>query len=800
MPILTAAISANENDGHEWSGTWFIDGDSPPNMFAGSYGGLAIWLATRFQVNLASTVTVNSATLRLYAIGDQTGTPLLITRGDDVDNSAVPSGSAFPSARTFTTASTTKNLTAAEWGSAGWVTLDVTGIVSEILTRPGWSANNYMSLITTANTGNGGGDYVGFQDYSAAGTNHAELVIDYTAAGVPNATPADTSSGGFTEPPTITVPGVAQPADTSSGGFTEPPTISVPETGATEQISATADDGCHNGAASGFSAAATWMGAADYGNTTTFWVFRGLNIPQGAQLNSALLDYYLSYQFNRPDMTFYAVDADDIGTIDGGNLLTQTLTSASTLHSYSGRPAGGNSVNAWASATANVGAVNMLAAIQEVIDRPGWVSGNDVAIIAQKTGGDGYAFAITNDYTDGSANAARLIWTLNTNPQVSSCTSPRPGATFTASGFYLSGTTGATLTHVASGTAVAQTVGAVTDTSVTLTCVEGDLPPGALLLTLTGGATNATYTVTKLPALATSDWVEMVAPYTDTSSVGYGMSPALATGDRVEWKDAATITLTNNGVWGGGTIECRRWIEATAEWDAEGWITHMVVFGSAAVPFDTSSGGFTEPPTITAASVIAPADTASGGFSEPPTVFGPGVAIAPSDTSSGGFSEEPGVYGANTATPDDTSSGGFAEPPLISGAPAVVLPVARTVSWYGTRTPDFVIGDVFRQVITLNAGEPASPFDLSSATAIRCAVIDKGHTARLTDVVTLSSGDANASWANGRVVIEMSSAVTAQVADWINEQSFAKVEIDATIEGNHYTWFGVINILPGLIS
>lgn len=191
MAILTAYIAANADDGQEWDGNWYIDGDAPGSMYAGAFGGPLIWMANRFQINLANTVTINSATLNLYATGDQTGTPLLLTRGDDVDNSTTPSASYWPSGRTFTTANTTKNLTAAEWGSAGWVSLTVTGIVAEIIARAGWSANNYLSIITTANTGSGASDYVGFEDYSAAGSNIAYLEIDYTAGG----------GGGSTQPP-----------------------------------------------------------------------------------------------------------------------------------------------------------------------------------------------------------------------------------------------------------------------------------------------------------------------------------------------------------------------------------------------------------------------------------------------------------------------------------------------------------------------------------------------------------------------------------------------------------------------
>lgn len=610
MAILTAVVSTNANDGHEILTTWYIDGDTPPTMYSGRYGGEYLYLACRFQVpTITNTATINTATWRLYSAGAQVGTPPLTIYGDDVDNSAQPGSGALPSGRTSTTATTEKTLTSGEWGTAGWITVDVTAIVQEIIARSGWVSGNYLTLIMTGTPAGGGSDSVGFEDYSSASANHSELVIDYTAAGTVTASPSNSVGGGATQTPTVTIPGVVSVSNSVGGGVTTAPSASVPVTGATIYVNATADDGCNNGAGAGFSSTDTWMGSADYGTTTAFWVFRNVAIPQGALLTSASLDYFVTSHFNRPDLRFFLVNADDIGTINGSNLLTQTLTTSSTLQSYSARPSGASSPNAWASATANIGAVNLLTAVQSVVNRPGWVSGNDIAIICQKDGGDEYALVNTNDYSDGSSNAARFTFNLNTNPQISSVSTVRTGGSVTVSGYYLGSTTGVTLKHVASNTTVTQTLGTVGANSVTFTAVEGQLPPGQLELRLTGGSADATYTVTKLPQLSTSDWVEMVSPYTDTSSVGYGMSPALATGDRVEWKNAitngGTITLTPTGVWGGGTIECRRWISSTGQWDAEGWVTHTVSFVLGAIVSNSVSGGVTSAASGTGTVVIA---------------------------------------------------------------------------------------------------------------------------------------------------------------------------------------------------
>lgn len=234
MATLTAVISANGDDGQEYDGVWYIDGDAPGSKYAGKYFGPVIYMADRFQVpTIANTATINTATWRLYANGDQVGTPLLEIKGDDVDNSAQPSGSAFPSARTLTTASTSKSLTAGEWGSAGWVTVNVTTIIAEIIARSGWAAGNYISLFMYGTAGSGGTDYVGFEDYSAAGTNHSELVIDYTPAGAAalegNAAGNATATGSLSTG--IQMSGAASGEATATGELTGPAALAGAATG-----------------------------------------------------------------------------------------------------------------------------------------------------------------------------------------------------------------------------------------------------------------------------------------------------------------------------------------------------------------------------------------------------------------------------------------------------------------------------------------------------------------------------------------------------------------------------------------
>lgn len=183
MPVVTATVSANADDGYEFIGGWYADGDSPGRWSAGRYGGDFLYGAVRVQVAVPQGTTPDSAVLRLYKIGSQVGTPIIHLHADDADSSAAISSGALPSSRALTTAGNTYPLTAGQWGAAGWLELDVTQIVAEVLARPGWASGQYMTLIMSGDASSPGSDYVEFEDFIASGAHHPELVVTYSAGG-----------------------------------------------------------------------------------------------------------------------------------------------------------------------------------------------------------------------------------------------------------------------------------------------------------------------------------------------------------------------------------------------------------------------------------------------------------------------------------------------------------------------------------------------------------------------------------------------------------------------------------------
>lgn len=797
MPTYT--IASGDDDGYDTGGSWLVNGDAGGLLPIGRYGGPFLTVGLRFQVDLASMPVDNVATLSIYLTGEQVGLPFVDIFADDADDSAALSGSALPSDRTYTTATVHIELTAAEWNTAGWQDIDVTDIVTEVLSRGGWEADNFLTIILTGNIGAPGSDYVYFRDFSNAGATPAQLTI---AAGVPNAVIPDTSWNALNEAPETTsgapeVPNADIP-DAMWRALNEVPTAETFSASGSVSIAASDDDGWRDTAA--FTNTSLWLGLGDNNEITTYLIFRSLAIPQGSVVSACLLDYYLSSHFNRPDLLVRGIAADDIDVIDATNILTLPRTEAVTAHDYSARPTGAQSVGDWASEVAGIGAVDIAAQLQEVVNRPGWVSGNDFAVVFECAADHPYAFAILNDYTNNPALVATIDYTLSTLPAVLSCTNPRPGLSFTATGLYLGDSTAATLSI--GGVSVAQTITDVSATDVVMTCVEGNLPPGPLTLTITGGAAPAVFVVEKLPALATSDYVVMVSPYTDVSSVGYLMDPPLAEPDIIEWLDAENITLGSSGVWTGtetnSTIEFRRWIAETEEWDPEGWIVHTVVLGSAAIIPSTSWRALNQVPDTTGTVLAIIPNTSWNARNEVPTVAAIPQANIP-DTAWRALNEAPETSAdvVNAEIPDTSWRAANQVPSVSVVAP--IFPVRRMLVWDENQTPDLVIGDTFHHLVTLYSGN--APFDVSAASSISATIVSADHSAEYAaGAIEMASESPGADWGSGDVILYMSGIETAGVAEFVRRETLVKIEVQVVIGADRFTWFGAARAIPGFIQ
>jgi major membrane immunogen (membrane-anchored lipoprotein) len=132
--------------------------------------------------------------------------------------------------------------------------------------------------------------------------------------------------------------------------------------------------------------------------------FRNVQIPQGATIISANLYTRVKYYANSDDAncTIYGDDIDNSDIIEGGqSLASRSLTTANVLWHQE------NLGYSW------VESPNVSSIIQEIINRPGWVKGNNITIITNDT--QSIKNLTIYDYQDSNSNAAKLNITYYTD-------------------------------------------------------------------------------------------------------------------------------------------------------------------------------------------------------------------------------------------------------------------------------------------------------------------------------------------------------------------------------------------------
>lgn len=100
--------------------------------------------------------------------------------------------------------------------------------------------------------------------------------------------------------------------------------------------------------------------------------FQNVTIPAGSTISAATLDVETtSVSFDDPDFNIHCENVDDAATFTNAanNISSRTLTTANTV---------------WTATSIGVGvrtSPDFASAVQEVIDRAGWASGNDLNVI-----------------------------------------------------------------------------------------------------------------------------------------------------------------------------------------------------------------------------------------------------------------------------------------------------------------------------------------------------------------------------------------------------------------------------------
>ena len=138
--------------------------------------------------------------------------------------------------------------------------------------------------------------------------------------------------------------------------------------------------------------------------------FTNVTIPNAATINTATLDLeFTTTTHDDPDIEIYAEDTDDAATFaaSSNNISSRTPTTATTTWTAT-------SIGTGVKTTPSIAAI-----IQEIINRPGWTSGNDIAIILHGlssssfvrlrtlNAGTGSPATLNIDYTTGGGGSAQ---------------------------------------------------------------------------------------------------------------------------------------------------------------------------------------------------------------------------------------------------------------------------------------------------------------------------------------------------------------------------------------------------------
>lgn len=159
------------------------------------------------------------------------------------------------------------------------------------------------------------------------------------------------------------------------------------------QVAASADD-AHEGGGG----VMNLTNAVVYIYDSSYWGgvrFQNVTVPQAATINSAPLQIDItSATYDDVYVDVYGEDEDSASqfTTDNGDISGRTPTTAKTSKSETGAGAG------WYS-------IDMATAVKEIIDRGGWSSGNNLALLLDGTSGVSLKFT---SYDGDSADAAKL--------------------------------------------------------------------------------------------------------------------------------------------------------------------------------------------------------------------------------------------------------------------------------------------------------------------------------------------------------------------------------------------------------
>ena len=174
LDATTEVISSDDYDGHEISGGDWVTGWSDVcvtgNIFGTSYSSSFHYTTIPFKQGTELT----SAVITPYCKLEGSTNAQFRIHCQDIDDGTIPSNSNKPSAMTLTTAYTTGQGSDGTADSA--ISWNITTAVNEVLARPGWKANNDLTVVFKDNS-SGSGHYMSMAGHGHANFNNTNLVL-----------------------------------------------------------------------------------------------------------------------------------------------------------------------------------------------------------------------------------------------------------------------------------------------------------------------------------------------------------------------------------------------------------------------------------------------------------------------------------------------------------------------------------------------------------------------------------------------------------------------------------------------
>ena len=458
--VLTAEIqvTSGSNDAEESASGTMNMNSSDLELVYDSYAGAGNQnVGLRFNaVGIPWGATIHNAYIQFKVDETSTEATLLRIVGEDTDNAAVfVSTSGNISSRNQTTAEVWWSPDS--WTSVGQAGLlqqtpDLASIISEIVSRPGWSAGNAMVLIINGTGHRVAESYEGdpngaprlFVEYSTGSANQPPAVdagpdrtiylpedsvfLDATLRddGLPNPPAAVSTHWGQVSGPGAVLFADENAVDTTAifpevGTYVlrleaddgellagDDVTILVNEAGSEVytveiRIAASADDAEESTAGTIYLSSSdlelVFDDYANAGDQTVGMRFRGVQIPRGATIVNA----YIQFKVDETSSvaTYLTIEGQDIDNAplfgsSVGNISNRDTTPASV----GWVPPAWNTVGA---SGVNQRTPNISPIIQQIVDRENWISGNSMAMIITGSG-----WRVAESY-DGDPNGAALL-------------------------------------------------------------------------------------------------------------------------------------------------------------------------------------------------------------------------------------------------------------------------------------------------------------------------------------------------------------------------------------------------------